>query len=252
MPFSSMRFLPIFLSLLPLCSIGQVSVRDSSINVPVIGMSYGLQTPQGDLVSRFGFNSSVGVDVMYKTKRNFLFGGEYRFIFGDKVKEDGILDSIATSNSFIISTDGYPAVIKFYERGYSGLLKFGKIFPMWPNENSGPMITIGAGFLQHKIRIEDISEKAPQIAKDYRKGYDRLSNGPAAMISAGYFYMGNRKYLNWFVVAELYYANTVNRRGYNYDLMQPDTKKRSDMLTGLRFGIMIPFYKKVPDQFYIY
>lgn len=233
-------------------AVSQVSVKDSSIAAPVIGFSYAYQIPFGDMAERFNPNNSLGLDLLYKTKKNFLFGAEGRFIFSEEPKQKGILDSIATSNSLIISNDGYPAVVKLFERGFSVMAKAGKIFPIWPNENSGFLVTVSAGFLQHKIRIEDISERAPQITKEMIKGYDRLSNGPCVGTSAGYFFMGNKKYLNFFAVAELYYGATKSRRGYNYDLMAPDTEQRSDILTGLRFGLMIPFYKKVPDQFYYY
>jgi hypothetical protein len=243
-------FLLCFAGLLSQPLAAQVSVKDSVVFAPLVAISYGGQIPGGDLSSRFGINSSLGTDLLFKTRKNFLYGVDWRFMFGNQLKEKGILDSIATSASFIISTDGYPAVIKLFERGYSVMGRFGKIFPVWPNQNSGIMITTGLGFLQHKIRIEDISEKAPQISKEYKKGYDRLSNGPAAMLSAGYMYLGNRKYINVFGMAEMYYAMTKNRRGYNYDLMAPDTKTRTDLLYGLRFGVIIPFYQKVPDQFY--
>ena len=230
----------------------QVSVKDSIIACPIIGMSYGYQFPLGDLQQRFRSNSSLGLDILFKTRKNLLFGAEGRFFFSEEPKETNMLDSIATSGNFIISTDGYPAVIKLYERGFSVMAKAGKVFPIWPNNNSGFLVTASAGFLQHKIRIEDISERAPQISKEYVKGYDRLTNGPAVGFSAGYFFMGNQKYLNFFAVGELYYASTRNRRGYNYDQMAADTKLRNDLLAGARIGLMIPFYKKVPNQFYYY
>ncbi len=230
----------------------QVSVKDSAVATPLIGLSYGFQLPYKDMETRFGYNSSIGCDLLYKTKKNWLFGIDGRFIFGKDVRENGILDSITTSANFLISTDGYPAVIKFFERGWSVMARFGKVFPVWPNENSGILVAGGFGLLQHKIRIEDISERAPQINSLYIRGYDRLSNGPCGMLSAGYFFLGNTRHVNFFAVGELYYAETKNRRGYNYDLMAIDTKVRKDVLAGFRIGVVIPFYKKVPNEYYYY
>lgn len=230
----------------------QVSIKDSIISTPLVGLSYGFQLPYADMEKRFGFNSSIGCDVLYKTKNNVIYGVEGRFLFGRDVKESNILDSITTSANILISTDGYPAVIKLYERGWSVLAKFGKVFPVWPNDNSGVLVTAGIGYLQHKIRIEDISQRAPQISKLYVKGYDRLSSGPCGSFAAGYMYLGNSRRVNLFFLGEIYYGQTVNRRGYNYDQMQFDNRVRKDVVAGLRAGVIIPFYKKVPNEYYYY
>ncbi len=47
-------------------------------------------------------------------------------------------------------------------------------------------------------------------------------------------------------------AFTQNRRGYNFDLMQADHKKRLDLLSSVKAGIFIPLYKKAPNDFYTY
>lgn len=52
----------------------------------------------------------------------------------------------------------------------------------------------GGGFLQHKIRIENRENVAPQILGDYAKGYDYLRNGPAGYLYVGYVFHANKNY----------------------------------------------------------
>ena len=110
----------------------------------------------------------------------------------------------------------------------------------------------GIGFLQHKKRIEVTGNVVPELTRDYRKGYDRLSNGPAITQFIGYHYLSNRRLINFFGGFEAIAALTKNRRGYNYDTMEYDNKQRFDLLYGIRFGWIIPLYKKKPKEFYFY
>lgn len=225
---------------------------DSSIPVTIIVIDYAYQIPDGDLAKRFKNNSSLGGGVTYKTRENLLFGGEVHFIFGGKPKESGVLDSILTNSGDIIDASGQIADVRMYERGYNMELKAGKIFPMRNmNKNSGWFVTAGVGFLQHKIRIESIGNKSPQLSKEYVKGYDRLANGILLSQAAGFFFMSEKRLTNFFAAFELNEGFTQGRR-YNYDSMQLDNKKRTDLFIGLRFGWMIPLNSKAPDDFYYF
>ena len=159
-------------------SYGQASIKDSCINASLITISYSYQIPGGDLSKRFYPNSTIGAGYLFKTKKNWFFGADGYFMFRDKVKETGILKNISTSDGNIIDGNGIYADVRLYERGYNLGLKTGKLIPFYgPNKNSGIMILCGTGFLQHKIRIENPDNSAPQIKDDYKKGYDKLSNG---------------------------------------------------------------------------
>ena len=182
-------------------------------------------------------------------------GMEGGYLFGNKVKEDGVLDNLKTEQGFIINSAGTPSETKLNERGYLVSIKAGRIFPVLPftevklgkNPNSGIMLVCGPGFLQHKIHI--VSD-APQLGGDYKKGYDRLSYGAAVSAFLGYLFLSNKRLLNFYFGLDYVQAWTKNRRGYNYDTMQYDTAKRTDIMTGVKAGWILPLYKKVPDEFY--
>jgi hypothetical protein len=153
----------------------------------------------------------------------------------------------------VIGADGLVADVRVYERGYQFSAAFGKIFPVSKlNPNSGIMLMAGPGFMQHKIRIESIGNTAPQINEDYRKGYDRLSNGFELREFIGFVSFGNRQLVNFYAGIELIQAFTENRRDHTFDNPSLAGQKRTDLMYGFKVGWIIPFYKKKPKEFYMY
>jgi hypothetical protein len=177
-------------------------------------------------------------------------------MFGSQVRENGILDSIKTSDGFLIASNGKLVDTHLQERGFSAFMKFGKTFSAWgSNKNSGIVAIMGIGFLEHKIRIELIGEDSkstPQLNDEMKKGYDRLSNGIALSQSIGYLFLSNNRITNFYAGLEIIEGFTKNRRAIDYDLMKKDDKLRSDILLGIRFAWILPMYKRVPKEFYTY
>lgn len=231
----------------------QASIKDSAIFTPLVITSYSYQIPGGNLVNRFGANSNLGLSFLIKTKKNWIFGADGSFLFGNKLKENGILDSISSSGGAIINRNGQFADIRKYERGFTTSLSFGRVFSQWGHSpNSGPLFTGSIGFLQHKIRIEDFNATSPQLSDNYKKGYDRLTNGIAFTEFLGYLFLSNNKIVNFYAGIEFIQALTQSRRSYDFDLMKKDTTHRTDLLFGFRMGWVLPLYKKAPKEFYFY
>ncbi len=219
--------------------------------IPMVKFSYAFQIPGGDLADRFGYNSNVGINFSIKTKKDLLFGASGSFIFGDQIKENGILDSLKTSSGFIINQSGNPSIVRLFERGLVVSLYIGKLFPVLSsNKNSGIIATAGPVFMIHKIKMDDIGRQSPQLVSPYPKGYDRLTAGFGANEFMGYMYIGKNRILNFFGGFEFTQAMTKSQRSFDYDLMRADTKKRLDLLSGIRVGWILPLYKKTPDEFY--
>ncbi|MBK5284863.1 MAG: hypothetical protein JJE25_05640 [Bacteroidia bacterium] len=229
----------------------QKSSSDSAVSVTILAPSFAYQLPGGNMADRFGYNFNVGGSLVRKLKSNWLVGLEGHFLFGDQVREKHILDGISTQQGFVIGTNGGYADIFLYERGFHFLAKTGKIFNAFsPNPNSGIVATLGVGLLQHKIRIENDDNSAPQVAGEYVKGYDRLSNGLSITESIGWFYLGKNHIANFTFGFEFTQAFTKNRRSYNFDEMKRDDTNRLDLLYGFRMSWMIPFYGKATKEFY--
>ncbi|MEP7167812.1 MAG: hypothetical protein ABI855_00420 [Bacteroidota bacterium] len=232
-------------------SFSQGSIRDSAIAMHIVGVGYCFQYPGGDLADRFGKNSMVGLNYAFKFKSNFIFSLNGGYIFGNELKEDSIFRGIANEDGLILGNDGQFADIRLYERGYHVSLTVGKLFTFKkPNPNSGIVLMAGPGFFQHKIRIETTNNTVPQLNKDYRKGYDRLTNGMELNESIAWYYFGNRYLVNFFIGVDFIQAFTQNRRDYNFDTMMKDDKKRVDLLYGIKAGWMLPIYRKAPNKYY--
>jgi hypothetical protein len=230
----------------------QFSVKDSAINAPMFYITYAYQMNSGDISKRFGSNSSVGGGFQFKTKHNWMFGVEYNYLFGGRVKDEAsILSNISTSDGFVITSSGEYAAIHYNQAGYNMSLKFGKIFPVLnPNPNSGIMVTLQPGFLQHRIKIVNPNNTAPQLEGDYKKGYDEMANGISLTEFVGYYYMGNRRLYSFYAGFEFTQAFTKFRRDYNFNTMSRDTEQKHDFFYSFRVGWLIPLYKRAPAGYY--
>jgi hypothetical protein len=238
--------------LFPMHIRAQVNVKDSAVFTTMVYPAFALQWPGGDLKKRYGFSTSIGPGFMMKSENNWVFAVETGFIFGSIIRnEEQILKNISTSDGWVIDANGTYATIHLYERGFTAMAGLGKIIKgMGPNSNSGIMLMGKAGYLQHKIRIENTDNAAPQIAGDYKKGYDKLSDGPAISEFLGYMYLGNNRLVSFFGGLNCTQAWTTSRRIYDFNAMKKDDIRHFDMLIEFRGGWIIPLYKRSPKQYY--
>jgi hypothetical protein len=243
----------LFILLIPFFSLtvsAQVSVKDSSIYTPLVGVSYGYYFSDGDMAKRFGNSSSLMLNVDFKTQKYWTIGLNGSYFFGKDIKES-LFDSIAGADGSLINKKGEIADIRLYERGFTVSVSFGRMFAFKkPNPNSGILFNVGVGIMQHKIRIETIGNDTPQLSKQYKKGYDRLSNGLLLSENIGYLYLSNNRLQNFYIGFECMQGFTQSRRSFDYELMAKDTHKRLDILYGGKITWYLPLYKKAPSAFY--
>ncbi len=232
----------------------QIAVKDSSLNIHLLHVSYGFGMPSADLAQRFGFSNQIGAGYSYKFKSGWIVSAEGNFIFRDGIKNPySILSGISTHDGYIINNAGVFANVMLLQRGFTLWVKTGKIWPVvGPNPNSGIMFQVGAGMMQHKIRIEIPDNSVVQLAGDYKKGYDHLCNGPAIIQFIGYHHLSNNKKINYYAGAEFIQAFTSSRRLYYFNEMAFANEKRIDILSSLKVGWYIPLYKKTRDRYYYY
>ncbi len=142
------------------------------------------------------------------------------------------------------------ADIFLFQRGYYISFSLGKqIFP-FKNKQISLSASLGAGFLEHKILIQDGDFKVPQLDAPYKKGYDRLTNGILIQENISLIYNPKSRSIAFTLGLEAIQGFTQNRRSYNFDTMEKDTKKRIDAFIGPKIGIVIIFKKTSPDPYY--
>ena len=214
-----------------------------------INFAYGFQIPEADLADRFGASSNLNVGTQYMMGK-FIFGAEGELFFSDNIKED-VLAFMRTEDLSIIGNEREYTNVLLGERGwYVGALG-GMIIPVFPKaRRSGIRLTLGVGFMQHKISIRDQAGEVTQLMGEYKKGYDRLTNGMAVKEFVGYHYFSKNKLINLFAGFEFMQGFTKNRRSFNYDTMMRDDSNRLDLLQGIRIGWTLPFFYDADDKFY--
>lgn len=226
------------------------NIKDSTIYVPVFTVSYAGQIPMGDMVDRFGLNSSIGVSGGVKTKNNWQWEGEGTFFFSRNVKEN-TLTPLATPEGYIINSEGKYANILVSERGFTGVVGLGKVFPMiGPNPNSGIIAKMGVGFMRHKIRIDNENNLVPELTPTNLRYYDRLTFGFLVREYVGYQHLSNSRLANFTIGIEAYQGFNRGMRDYQVDLKAPYLDHRLDLLIGIRIGWVVPVYRKAPKKEY--
>lgn len=231
----------------------QRNVSDDIISTPYIGLHYGANIPGKDYADRFGFTNHLGGIIGYKTNMNWIFAIDGNFMFGQAVNEPFLLDNISDNQGVVINSSGSPAEVLFFQRGFNVNGAIGYIFPgTGHNPNSGVMLKIGAGYMQHKIRIESQEDEVPQIENDYLQGYDRLTAGLNTTQFIGYSFMANGGVYNFYTGFYFVQGFTYNKRDLFWDRPNYEVPKgqRQDFQFGIRFGWMVPTYKRQPKDFY--
>ena len=220
--------------------------QDNKTELPqelLVNFEIGFNKPGGDLSDRFSNNLAAGGGVEYLTKKgNLLFGLNSTFYFGNVVKED-VLSDIRNEDGFLIGNNKINADIALRQRGLYIGGTFGKIFSLNEiNKRSGIRATLGAGYFQHKIRVqEDPNSFVPIIDGDYKKGWDRFSSGFALQQFIGYQHLSLNRLINFYVGFEFMQAFTQNRRAQDFKLMTKLDENRLDLMYGIKLGWTLRF-----------
>jgi hypothetical protein len=221
---------------------------DKIWNLDVLGS---VDFPGGDLAKRFGISYRIGAGVKIKTKKNWIFGAKFDFITGNKMRDDSLMINLKTNQGGVISQNGDLLNVGLFQRGYMVGLQFGKVFPVLAiNPNSGLTTILSMGFMQYKINIFDRDNAFPQLRDEYKKGYDRLTNGLYIEDFLGYMFHAKNKLINFHAGLNFVWGFTQGRRDYLYDLARPDSGGRNDLMVGFKFGWTVPIYRKDAEETY--
>ncbi|MCC6410963.1 MAG: hypothetical protein IT270_04855 [Saprospiraceae bacterium] len=214
----------------------------------LLHLNGGFHIPAGDMADRFGSDGSAGLGLERLGENNWIIGGETYYFFGGQVKEDP-LDILRTPEGEIIGNDRLVASVVLRERGFYAGALVGRMFPI-EGTRSGLRVTLGAGWLQHKIRVQDDSRTVTQLTGDYLKGYDRLTAGLALNEFIGYQSLGAQGRINWYAGFEFNQGFTNTRREWDFSDRRKLDENRLDLRIGIRFGWTLPFYTSMQEKIY--
>lgn len=246
------------------------NIEKEAIPVVMFQVTYAAQLPGFDTKTDFGFTNTIGGSVIYKTQSNWLFTANGNLISGDKVKLSRNTlfgDGITTVNEEIIGTGGIPSSLATFQRGFHFQAEVGKLFPIYPNPNSGIFVQAGIGFLRNRVRVDYQTETQnfpKPLSDDYQYGYDRMRGGLALHGEAGYMLLSNSKIYNFSVSLEVTYARSRHLRDYDFRVFYDENgephiggyndknERFNDFYYGIRLSWMIPTYQRQPEEYYYY
>lgn len=241
-----------FLFVLTVSATAQGDIQTEKLLMSQASIHVGYYLNGSDFADRYLSPAIIGAGYHIKTKGNLLFGVDGGYVFRDGIKDrENYLLNMQTNNGEIIAQDGGYAQILFGLRGFVINGSVGKIFPIFgPNPNSGLLVKLGGGFMQHKIHFESRRDDVPQLEGDMRKYYDQMAYGWSLNQFVGYQNLSNSRLTNFYIGIETIQGFTKNRRDYNIDLGGPDNALRTDLLFGIKVGWMVLLYKRKPKEFY--
>ena len=204
-------------------------------------------------VLRFGFNNLFGMELLYKTNNNWLIGANGGFIYGSKSKQNYVFSTIATSTGQFITQFNDLTSIRPEEHGFNVQFTFGKIVPFSEKyPDAGLLFMTGFGMVQDKIAVSIKARELPQLSPTYRKGYDRLCNGPVLSQFIGGEFMARRKFISGYAGLQVDVSYTENRRPYDFYTMSKLNDKGVDVFIGLKLAWVIPVFLQTSDKEFFY
>ena len=239
------------LGVILICLVYSLTINAQGIkSVKLLEFKYGFHFPSADLADRFGSNNDIGLSIQSAgLARKLFFGIEGIYFFGNNVKED-VIDGLRTIDGTVIGIDGRPADINLKERGFYLGVNAGKIFSTTDHKNklTGIRAQIGAGLLQHKIRVQDNTRTVVGLEKKYLPGYDRLTNGPAIHLGLGYHYQSPTNNFHFHIMGDLYGARTVSRRDFDFPTGEYLSQKRTEILGGVSIAYVVLISRAVSSE----
>ena len=211
-------------------------------------LGMGAQLPGGDLASRFGFCGSYGGGIDFMTANNYFIGFEGHAMFGKEVKEDP-LAILRTPDGYIIGNNRALSSVLLRERGMYLGGAIGKLIA-FKEERQGIRVSFGAGWLQHRILVQDDDKTLTQVTGDYAKGYDRLTGGMALNQFIGWQKLGKLKKANFMIGFEFTQGFTQTRRDWDFTEMRKLSGKHIDLTFGIKAAWTMPFYLGNSSEIY--
>ena len=200
-----------------------------------------------DLANGFPQFASLPTGLYYKSAKNLTLGVNHTPFWGNKVSYTNLFGDMLGPSGEILDQNGFPTIIRYYMRGNSTTLTAGKLFGGKPGKPGQFEIALGAGFMQHYVKMQFDVGRTPQLEGEYAKGYDRLTNGLQLVQHFRWHYL-NPETMSLFAGLDISQGLTRNRRSWNFGEYGPDNSLHFDFYAGLSAGIIIPLSLKSQAQ----
>ncbi|MEO0732609.1 MAG: hypothetical protein AAFZ52_07230 [Bacteroidota bacterium] len=240
----SLKWLLVLL-FLPVASAAQSLAGAKNLDAALSAyVGYGPFASAGDLNERFGSGFAIDGGLSWTPANSgWELGARVQYGFGNEVKED-VLAGLRTRDGFIVGNQREPADVQLRQRQLFVGPTLGYTLRISRNQRAGLHLKFSPGYFFHRIRIQDdpIQGVAP-LADALRPSYDRLTGGFAVHQFLGYQQLAENRRLNFYVGGEILAGFTKGLRAFDIPTGGPPSSNgRTDMLFGLKVGLIIPFY----------
>jgi hypothetical protein len=228
---------------LPLTAQGLAGARNED-RALMVNLGYGPYSSGGDLANRFGNGWSLDGGLFWlPAKNNLELGVRIQYGFGDQVKED-VLAGLRTREGVLVGNQREPADIQLRQRQLFIGPSAGYTLNIGKNKRAGIHVKTSIGYFFHRIRLQqDPVQGVPQIAEELEPGYDRLTGGLAVHQFIGIQQLALDRRLNFYLGGEVTAGFTKGLRKFDIPTgAAPSAEGRTDLVLGLKAGLIIPFY----------
>lgn len=194
-----------------------------------------------DWSQRYPTHLSVPLSVEYSHRSNWSFGVDYSFFLGSNVNGQNLYGDMVNDSGLLLDMNGFPAVIRTYQRGFSTRAFVMKNWILHKYRNSRILLQTGGGigYYQHYTKFTFDLDQVPQIDGDFQGGYNRHTQGTQLFEQVKIQYINNDA-ISFSVGIEA--GQGYGRRLNPYDFAQQkmQTQRIRDTYLGGVFSIMIP------------
>jgi hypothetical protein len=233
----------LMLCFVPLTAQGLAGARNLD-RALMVNLGYGPYSSGGDLANRFGNGWAIDGGLYWvPAGNNFEFGVRAQYGFGEQVKED-VLADLRTREGFLIGNQREPADIQLRQRQLFIGPSVGYTLSIGNNKRAGIHLKTSVGYFFHRIRLQqDPVQGVPQVAPELEPGYDRLTGGLAIHQFIGFQQLALDRRLNFYIGGEVTAGFTKGLRNFDIPTGAPPSQEgRTDLVLGLKAGLIIPFY----------
>lgn len=229
-----------------------LDAQENSNKIPSnigISLEFGFASPSADLATRFGNHTIAGTGLYwYNAPLNLRYGVSFDYLFGIKVNEDPI-SNLRNENGVFLGLDNNYATVLLRMRGILLDAVVTKTFPILKNNRStGIEIGIGAGIMQHKIRIQPESNNIPLFTNETVRGYDRNTIGPSIKQIVGFHWRAIKSNANMSLLLEVTEGFTSPTNPVDFNTGNINNDSRLDIDMAVKLAYYLPLKRKVPVE----
>ena len=201
----------------------------------------GYYTTGGNWAQRYPTHLSVPLGIEYSHRSNWSVGADYSFFLGSNVNTSGIYGPLTSDSGTLIDMNGFPAVIRTYQRGFSTRVFAMKNWILHKSRNHRLLLQTGGGigYYNHYTKFTFDLDQLPQIDGNFQGGYNRHTQGAQIFEQLKLQYINNEA-ISFTLGLEAGQGRGTRIHPYDFATQTLNTGNVIDTYIGGVFSIMVP------------